>query len=635
MGLISPVAHAAQSHPSIDSISPTSGPPGTTVTLTGSGFSPIPHCYVRVDYINLQGWADYSEYHSDTVTSDWNANRLVLRLDPRAKPGTTSTISITVYSDPDRDSNVVSFEVTGDPIIDSVSPNPCPSGGRLTIKGTNFGDVKPDDFNIEMWPTSDPGQRYRVPFIFMPSGTIKTNQLPLFKGEYHLVVTRGIACPRSSAGSGQSNEVSVTFDPNIPVPPEDIVQPTSRTWAHDSIGVGGPATEWYLAEGGTAGGDEMWVLVQNPNGSAAGVTLTYMTATATKSITDSVPANSRKSFRASDAFPETAGVSVKVESNLPVVAEKAIYGNHRTWGHDSVGISAPATEWYLAEGCTAAGFQSRISVMNPGSTEAKVALTYMTDSGPVTGPWETIGPVSRRSYNVGDTVNNAWEVSTKVTSDKPVVTERAMFGNNGAWAHDSIGVSSLQKDWYLAEGCTAPSFETWVLVQNPNDEAANVTLTYMTSKGAVDGPSVTINAGSRKTFEVSKTVANEYNVSTKVTSDQPVVAERAMYGNNRTWAHDSVGVSAPGNTWYLAEGCTLREIETWILVQNPNATRAAVTITYMTPDGPREGPSEYVPANSRKTFNVADAVNLCSDVSTMVTSDSNIVVERAMYGDRK
>ena len=317
------------------------------------------------------------------------------------------------------------------------------------------------------------------------------------------------------------------------MPPEGIVLPTSRTWAHDSIGVGAPATEWYLTEGSTAGGDEMWVLLQNPTGTAASVTLTYVTATATRNISDSIPANSRKSFRASDAFPETRGVSVKVKSNQPVVAEKAVYGNHRTWGHDSVGISTPATEWYLAE------------------------------------------------------------------------------------------------------GCTAPGFETWVLVQNPNDKTAKVSLTYMTSKGTVTGPSVTIPPRSRKTFEVAKTVSNEYNVSTKVTSDQPVVAERAMYGNNRTWAHDSVGVSEPGNTWYLAEGCTLREIETWVLVQNPNATRAAIAITYMTPNGPREGPSVYVPANSRMTFNVADAVNLCSDVSTKVTSDSNVVVERAMYGDPK
>ena len=168
IGLVSPVAHAAQPPPHISSISPASGPPGTTVTLTGSGFAPIPVCYVRVDYVNLQGRADYSEYHSDTVTSDWNANRLVLRLDPRAKPGTTMTISITVYSDPPGDSNVVSFKVTpapANPVIDSVTPNPCASGGRLTIKGKNFGETQPEDFSIDMWNASNPSDKYNVPII--------------------------------------------------------------------------------------------------------------------------------------------------------------------------------------------------------------------------------------------------------------------------------------------------------------------------------------------------------------------------------------------------------------------------------------------------------------------------------------
>ncbi|MBN2028535.1 MAG: DUF4397 domain-containing protein, partial [Actinobacteria bacterium] len=43
--------------------------------------------------------------------------------------------------------------------------------------------------------------------------------------------------------------------------------------------------------------------------------------------------------------------------------------------------------------------------------------------------------------------------------------------------------------WYLAEGCTEADFETWVLVQNPNDTPATVGLTFMTDTGAVAGPS--------------------------------------------------------------------------------------------------------------------------------------------------
>ena len=50
-----------------------------------------------------------------------------------------------------------------------------------------------------------------------------------------------------------------------------------------------------------------------------------------------------------------------------------------------------------------------------------------------------------------------------------------------------------------------------------------------------------------------------------------VVCERAVYGNNRTWGTDSVGATAPASTWYLAEGSTGGGMETYVLVQNPNA----------------------------------------------------------------
>jgi hypothetical protein len=50
-----------------------------------------------------------------------------------------------------------------------------------------------------------------------------------------------------------------------------------------------------------------------------------------------------------------------------------------------------------------------------------------------------------------------------------------------------------------------------------------------------------------------------------------------MYGGNRTWAHDSIGVTAPAPVWYLAEGSTEGGMETWVLVQNPNPTRSRWT----------------------------------------------------------
>jgi len=111
--------------------------------------------------------------------------------------------------------------------------------------------------------------------------------------------------------------------------------------------------------------------------------------------------------------------------------------------------------------------------------------------------------------------------------------------------------------WYLAEGCTAGDFETWILVQNPGDDAVTIDITFMTGSGPVDGPQdFPVAPNSRTSFNAGLFVT-DWDVSTKVeATGGEIICERAMYGGGRTWAHDSIGVTAPADTWYLAEGCT-------------------------------------------------------------------------------
>jgi uncharacterized repeat protein (TIGR01451 family) len=99
--------------------------------------------------------------------------------------------------------------------------------------------------------------------------------------------------------------------------------------------------------------------------------------------------------------------------------------------------------------------------------------------------------------------------------------------------------------WYLAEGSTGGGMETWLLVQNPGPDAVRVDVILQTDKGPVVDPELTyaeIPASSRRTFNINSYVPDNYNVSTQVNClDGEVICERAMYGNNRTWAHDSIG----------------------------------------------------------------------------------------------
>ncbi len=78
-------------------------------------------------------------------------------------------------------------------------------------------------------------------------------------------------------------------------------------------------------------------------------------------------------------------------------------------------------------------------------------------------------------------------------------------------------------------------------MQNPNAAEATVTLTYMTGSGEIAGPTQTVPANSRYTFNVANDAPGQDSLSTKVTADMGVIAERSMYWNNRIGGHDSVG----------------------------------------------------------------------------------------------
>src|SRR4030042_538484 len=142
--------------------------------------------------------------------------------------------------------------------------------------------------------------------------------------------------------------------------------------------------------------------------------------------------------------------------------------------------------------------------------------------------------------------------------------------------------------WYLAEGSTDGGMETYVLVQNPNPNDVKVDLKPQTDSGEQAPPElqgVTIPASSRQTFKVNN-FATTYNVSTKVVpTGGEVICERAMYGGNRTWAHDSIGTTTPAPAWYLAEGSTDGGMETYVLVHDPKPTRVPVNITFQTAAG--------------------------------------------------
>ena len=229
-----------------------------------------------------------------------------------------------------------------------------------------------------------------------------------------------------------------------------------------------------------------------------------------------------------------------------MVSERCMYWKGMITGHNSIGVTSPSKNWYLAEGSTGEGFETWVLVGNPNEENTNVAITYMTETGDVPGPVFTLGPLQRRSFNVAETVPDTWSVSTKVVADKGVGAERAMYWNNREGAHDSIGVKMPSLTWCVPEGCTGGTFETWVLVQNPEDTPAQIQITYMTETGPVPGPEFELGAKSRKTVNVADAVPGCWSVSTMVNASSPVIVERAVYWQNRVDGHGTTGIPEPG-----------------------------------------------------------------------------------------
>jgi hypothetical protein len=348
-------------------------------------------------------------------------------------------------------------------------------------------------------------------------------------------------------------------------------------------------------------------------------------------------------------------VSTKVTADQPVVAERSMYWNTpstaRQAANDSIGVTAPSTNWYLAEGSTGAnsygGFETWVLLQNPGLTRATARITYMTERGAVPSPCFGLNPGTRRSVSVADTVPNDFDVSVKVDSTVPVVAERSVYwntpGTNRQASHASIGTAHPSKTWYLAEGSTwvhgYGGFETWVLLQNPGGQAANAKLFYQTPDGETAGPELSLPPRTRRTVRVSDTVPNNFSVSTRVLADRPVIAERSMYWSTpevfRQAAHYSIGVTVPEPEWLLAEGSTgiwdAGSFDTWVLVQNPGDRSAGIEITYMTPSGSVAGPKTTLEPKTRRTFSVSDSLKDAWSVSIKVTSDETVIAERVMY----
>ncbi len=414
------------------------------------------------------------------------------------------------------------------------------------------------------------------------------------------------------------------------------------------------STVLYFAEGYTGSGFKEYLCLGNPRPRDARVAVTYLFTDGTNlTRLVVVPAESRLTLFVNTDVGADREVSLQLECDASIVAERPVYFTYDgAWsgGHDAMGIPAPATTWYFAEGYTGAGFDEWICVLNPGNARADLTFRFQTqEEGEQVREGFGVPARSRRSFKVNDILGTDLQNSLELTSTAPVVAERPIYfdyygtaGRHWQGGHCVPGATELAQVYYFAEGTTREGFEEWLTLQNPNTNAITVNATYQLGPGQGDAvdKSYVVRAGERYTVYVPGEVGGEKDVSIVLASTAFFLAERPMYffysGYGAGWDGGDCVIGARGAAaeWFLAEGYTGEGYHTWLCVQNPGMGDALVIISYYSQEeGLLPLRTLELPAGGRQTVFVNEHAGAGYQLSIRVLSSSPIVVERPMYFD--
>ncbi len=409
--------------------------------------------------------------------------------------------------------------------------------------------------------------------------------------------------------------------PQPDLPPLAALATTTIT-----VTVPGLQTTYFFAEGSTAPPFQTWLLLFNPNTAPATATVTFLSAGVLGTKVVNVAPNSRASLFVNQLFPN-ATFGMRIDSNLPIAAERAMF--FRQDGTAVPGIPNPSTVWLFGEGATAFPHQTWFLLANPNTTAATATLTFFLEGGGSQNLRVSVPPLSRSSVFANLVLPPA-AFATRITSDIPIVAERSMFKADTGSGNAAAGTISPSSAWFFAEGSTSPPFQTWFLFFNPNPNPVRV-LMRLFQETAGPGPllDITIPANSRQSLFANQIRANISFGATIVTEGGGIIAERSMFfGNGST---GSPGATSLATTWEFAEGSTAPPFQEWILLTNQSGRASAnATLRFFFPDGTSTTRSVVVGGEGRTSLFLNQLLPQTA-VSTVVTSDIPIVVERSMY----
>jgi kumamolisin len=456
-------------------------------------------------------------------------------------------------------------------------------------------------------------------------------------------LTQQITVSFNVGNSAQALSATLTINDNSAVAPPIIIPVT--------VVAANVSKTWYFAEGFTGGSFTEFLTLANPNTVSANVQVQYFLGTG-QVVPQSVivPANSRGTIRVNDIVPNQ-NVSVVVNSDQPIVAERPIYftytsiANHPIpGGSDVLGATSLSQQFDFGYLDTTSLHDTFLTILNQNTLDMNVTITYFAAStGTPTIIHHTVPAKSRGTVKVNNEGLPAGVYSALVTLDQPGLVERPMYlvdsTTHFTGSADVVGVTNPLTDWDFAEGFTASTFNERYILSNPSTtNTAHATVIFFLSSGSPVSVPVTLAPGAQQTVNANAALgSNNVNNSAHVNSDQPILAERFMSFDFRGTVPgetDVLGAGTPSNLFFFAEGFTGSGFNEFLTIENPDATNTAtVQVTFLPADGsPAVVKFFTVAPSSRFTLDTSTITEVKgTSFSMVVESNVAIVAERPMY----
>jgi CSLREA domain-containing protein len=436
--------------------------------------------------------------------------------------------------------------------------------------------------------------------------------------------------------------------------------PTSE-WSEGGTAGGGPGPQpstfsRYFAEGATGSFFSTTFSLSNFGTTAGTATLSFDTdAGQTVTHTVDVPAGGRPVTIPVDAIAgvENASFGTRITANVPLVSSRTMTWDATGYGsHADNGVAAPRTRWFLAEGVTGA-FDTYVLVYNPAATDANITMTFsrIAPLPPIARDYTV--PAHGRLTVLVDGVDPelaATDVAIDISSTNgiPIVVERSVYLSSATTLYEAgtgTSASDVGTAWYFGEGAALGTFDTYLLLFNPNTTAAAVDVRYLRAAGGPVVASYVVQPQSRLSIATDAIPAldgQEFGMVVTSTNGVPVAAERAMWGGGQAFidGHASPGIGTPSIRWGLngGEASTSAGADTYILIVNPTATDTTARITLFFENGTSSPARTFdVPAERRVNVSVAsmfpeaDNTRFSMLVESIGAGTPALVVERSTY----